>query len=463
MNGFQLLEQIGSVVWGPLTMGLTLGIGGYLTIRSRGFQFRRFGTVLRRTIGSVFRPAKRTDGITPFMAMSAALGATMGTGNIVGAATAVTAGGPGAVVWMWLAALVGMMTKFAEVSLAVRERRRGAGPMGYLKSIPGVGGGLAALFALTCAAAALGMGNMTQSNSVSEALGGSFGVPAFLTAGAIGVLTLWGTSRGIGGVMRLSAVVVPVITIAYTAASIAAIWQGRALLPDAFGMMFGQAFGVQAAAGGALGYTVRSAMRFGVARGLFSNEAGLGSAPIAHAEAETNSPVEQGMWGIFEVFVDTILSCTLTALVLLTAGDGTLWQNGETGAKLAAICFSAALGESWGRWVSVFIALFGLTSIFGWCAYGEKAAAFLLRKNADSVGWFRVLYAAGAAAGAVFTAEGVWLLSDVLAGCMMLVNLTGLLLLAPCALDLIADYERWERRSRLRSRPGGDRIGTGRA
>lgn len=447
MNGYAILEKAGAVVWGPLTMGLTLGIGLYLTVKSGGFQFRRCGTVVQKTLGQMFRRTGRKDGVTPFMAMSTALGATMGTGNIVGVATALTAGGPGAVVWMWLAALAGMMTKFAEVSLAVKERRRGAGPMGYLRSIPAVGGALAAAFAAACMAASLGMGNMTQSNSVSEALAGSFGVPAAVTAVGIGLITFWGASRGMKGVARFSAVVVPVITAAYVAASFAAIWQGRALLGAAFGEMFDQAFGLRAAAGGAAGYTVRSAMRFGVARGIFSNEAGLGSAPIAHAEADTNSPVEQGMWGIFEVFVDTILSCTLTALVLLTAGDGVLWRCGETGAVLAATCFSAALGEGWGQGISAFIALFGVTSIFGWCAYGEKAAAFLFGGREGGAVWFRLLYAAGAAAGAFFSAQGVWLLSDVLAGGMMLVNLVGLLLLAPSVLDLITAYEERESRS----------------
>lgn len=446
----EIIEAAAAVVWGPLTMGLTLGVGGYLTVRAGLFPLRRFGAVLRTTLRQLLTPPQKGE-VSPFMAMSAALGATMGTGNIVGVATALTAGGPGAVVWMWVAAAVGMMIKLAEVSLAVRHRALGPGPMGYLRLVPGVGGGMAGLFALLCLLSSLGMGNMTQSNSIAQALGGLGAWPAFCAA-AIGLFTWLSTGKGVRGVIVLSAWVVPIVTVGYIAAAAAAIWRGRDCLPAAFDAMLSQAVGLRAVAGGAAGYGLRSAMRFGVARGVFSNEAGMGSAPIAHAEAVGRDPVEQGMWGVLEVFLDTIVSCTLTALVLLTAGGGTLWRTGGlTGAPLASLCFAEALGPGWGAAVAVFVALFGLTSICGWFAYGMKALESLCPRVGRGREVYRLLYALGAAAGAVLAAEPVWMLCDLLTGSMTVVNLLGLLILAPQVCDMVAA---WERGHRKRGRPG---------
>ncbi|MEG1849193.1 MAG: amino acid carrier protein [Oscillospiraceae bacterium] len=435
------LEGASAVIWGPLTMGLTLGVGGYLTVRTGFFPLRRFGAVIQTTARQLTAPAQ-TGKTTPFMAMSAALGATMGTGNIVGVATALVSGGPGAIVWMWIAAAVGMILKLAEVALAVRYRRLGAGPMGYLRLVPGIGGAMATGFAALCLAASLGMGNMTQSNSIAQALG-VFSISPLWCAAGIGLFTFAATGGGVRGVLVASAWVVPVITVGYTAASAAAIWQGRQALPAALADMLGQALGLRAVAGGAAGYTLRTAMRFGVARGVFSNEAGMGSSPIAHAEAGNVDPVEQGMWGILEVFLDTMVSCTLTALALLTAGGGLLWREcGLTGAPLASHCFSEALGPFWGASVSVFVALFGLTSLCGWFAYGLRALEALAPRTRRLGACYRLLYAVGAALGALFAAEPVWLLCDLLTGSMMAVNLLGLLVLAPQVCDMVRAWER---------------------
>jgi AGCS family alanine or glycine:cation symporter len=235
---------------------------------------------------------------------------------------------------------------------------------------------------------------------------------------------------------------VPLITVGYIAAAAAAIWQGRAQLPGALQSMLAQAVGLRAAAGGAAGYTIGAAVRFGIARGVFSNEAGMGSAPIAHAETAASDGVTQGLWGILEVFLDTIVSCTLTALVLLTAGEGRLWRCGLTGAPLASVCFEAALGRGWGAAMAVFIALFGLTSICGWFAYGLRALQSLCPRAGRTQRAYHLLYAAGASAGAVWGAQTVWLLSDLLTGLMTMVNMAGMLYLAPEICDMVA---RWER------------------
>ncbi len=429
-------------------MAVILGLGGYLTVKTRFFSIRSLPRAFKNIVCNTGGKRKEKRDISAFMAMSTALGATMGTGNIVGVATAVVAGGPGAVVWMQLAALAGMMIKFAEVALGVKYKRRGAGPMGYLHTLGGSGGLLAFLFAVSCVLASLGTGNMTQSNSAAQALA-HFSVSPLLCAVALGVFTWVATGRGVKGIMRLSAWIVPVITVGYLLLSAAAVWQGRAALSCAVEAMFAQAFGLRAAAGGTLGATVRSAMRFGLARGVFSNEAGMGSSPIAYSQSSSDDPVAQGIWGVLEVFIDTTLSCTLTALVLLTAHGGRLLDGAQDGAALAIRCFAALLGAPWGAMVAVFIALFGITSVCGWYTYGKTALQYLLPKSVVAPRLYRLLYAAGVSLGALWGVKTIWLLSDFLTGLMMLVNLLGLLFLAPEVCRLVHDYEE-ERKKRHR-------------
>lgn len=436
-----LLERFAGALWGPFTMALILGLGGYLTVKTRFFSLRSIPQAFKNIVGDIGINRKEKRDVSAFMAMSTALGATMGTGNIVGVATAVVAGGPGAVVWMQLAALAGMMIKFAEVALAVKYKRQGAGPMGYLHALGRLGSVLAALFAVSCVAASLGTGNMTQSNSAAQALA-YFSVSPMLCAVALGLFTWVTTGKGVRGIMLLSAWLVPVITVGYLLLSIMAVWQGRAQLPGAVSAMFAQAFGLRAAAGGAFGYTVRSAMRFGLARGVFSNEAGMGSSPIAHSQSDCSDPVAQGMWGILEVFIDTTLSCTLTALVLLTAQGGQLLHSAHDGAALAIRCFSALLGGHWGAMVAVFIALFGVTSVCGWYTYGKTALQYLLPKSGVAPKLYRLLYALGVSLGALWSVRKIWLLSDLLTGLMMLFNMLGLLFLAREVCQLVRIYDR---------------------
>lgn len=441
-----MLERIASAFWGPFTLLILLGLGGYLTLQTRFFSIRCLPEALRqmcrgKTQKGVGRPSA-------WMAMSTALGATMGTGNIVGVATAMVAGGPGAVLWMQIAALAGMMIKFSEVALAVEYRRLGPGPMGYLKLVSPSGKAktLPDAFAVCCLTSAVGMGNMTQSNAASQALS-SLSVPPVCCAVFFGIFTFMATGRGVGGVMRLSSWIVPVITVGYLALAGAAVWQERAALPLALRTVGEGAFGLRAAAGGAAGYGVRSAVRYGLSRGIFSNEAGMGSSPIAHAEADGKGPVEQGMWGILEVLIDTSLSCTLTALVLLTAGGGVFWQeSGLDGAALATACFSTALDSRCGPVVSLFIALFGITSVCGWYAYGRRALEFLCPHCRTVMGVYRLLYAVGAALGAVWGSREIWLLCDFFTGTMLLLNLPGLIVLAPRVCRMVRTWE--ERRHR---------------
>ncbi|HWP50685.1 MAG TPA: amino acid carrier protein [Clostridia bacterium] len=436
-----LLEHAAGALWGPFTMALILGLGGYLTVKTRFFSLRSLPQAFKNIVGDISANRKEKRDVSAFMAMSTALGATMGTGNIVGVATAVVAGGPGAVVWMQLAALAGMMIKFAEVALAVKYKRQGSGPMGYLHALGKMGSVLAVLFAISCVAASLGTGNMTQSNSATQALH-YFSVSPMLCAVALGLFTWVATGKGVRGIMLLSAWIVPIITVGYLLLSIAAVWQGRANLFNAVGDMFAQAFGLRAAAGGTIGYTVRSAMRFGLARGVFSNEAGMGSSPIAHSQSDCSEPVTQGMWGILEVLIDTTLSCTLTALVLLTADSGKLLDGVHDGAALAIRCFSTLLGEQWGALVAVFIALFGVTSVCGWYTYGKTALQYLLPKSNMAPKLFRLLYAVGVSLGALWSVRKIWILSDLLTGLMMVFNMSGLLFLSQEVPQLVRTYDR---------------------
>lgn len=436
----QLLEQAACAMWGPFTMLIVLGLGGYLTIRTNFFSLRSLPTAFKNVVKDI-TSTDNNGNISSFMAMSTALGATMGTGNIVGVATAVVAGGAGAVVWMQIAALAGMMIKFAEVALAVKYKQHGAGPMGYLNKLGSTGSAVAFLFAISCVVASLGMGNMTQSNSAAQALG-HFSVSPMLCAVILGLFTWVATGKGVRGVMVLSAWIVPVITIGYILLALMAVWYGRYQLPQAISDMFAQAFGIRAVAGGTVGYTVRNAMRFGLSRGVFSNEAGMGSSPIAHSQSDCKDPVAQGMWGILEVFIDTTLSCTLTALVLLTAGNGELLNGTKDGAALAVSCFSSLIGEHWGSLVAIFIALFGVTSVCGWYTYGKKSLEYLMPKSIVAPKLYRILYASGVSLGALWSVRKIWLLSDLLTGFMIMFNMLGLLFLAGEVCQMVFKYEK---------------------
>lgn len=337
---------INGFVWGPPMLILLVGTGIYLSIRTNFFSLTKLGYILKNTLLKMFAKDHHGEGeVTAFQAVATALAATVGTGNIAGVATAIAVGGPGAIFWMWIAAIFGMTTKFAEVVLAVHYREKTpdgrfvGGPMYYITNGLKMKW-LAYIFAFFGALAAFGIGNMVQSNSIAQSLEVTFGTNK-LVVGI--VLAVFAAMVIVGGIKRIGQVtekLVPFMAAFYILGGLVIIIINAAHIPEAFGLIFGQAFTGTAAVGGFVGSTIKQAMRYGVARGVFTNEAGLGSAPIAHAAATTDHPVRQGLWGVFEVFVDTIIICSITALAIITTG---VWQDGATGAALTTHAFSHGL------------------------------------------------------------------------------------------------------------------------
>lgn len=445
-----LLNTINGVVWGPLMLILLLGVGLYLQIGLKLLPIRKLGTGFRLMWqgrddkGTPEGKTKTGDEgeISPFNALMTSLSATIGTGNIAGVATAIALGGPGAVFWMWITALVGMATKFAEAVLAVRFRETDStgfhvgGPMFYIKN--GLGPKwlwLGGAFAFFGAVAAFGIGNTVQSNSVADAMNSTFGTPVWLTGIVIMLLSGAVILGGIKRIGKVAGKLVPVMGIAYVLTGIVVLIINAAHIGDAFRLIFFYAFNPHAAMGGFAGAAVMAAVRFGVARGIFSNEAGLGSAPIAHAAAKTKNPVRQGLIAMLGTFIDTILVCTITALVILTA---TVWVDGEAGASLTALSFDAAL-PGWGNQiVSIALAVFAFTTIIGWSFYGEKCFQFLF--GTRSIMLYRVLFVLAIPLGAMANLGFIWLMADTFNAMMAIPNLMALALLSPVVFKLTRDY-----------------------
>ena len=418
----RLLEAL---LWGPGMLALLLGAGIYFTLGTGFFQLRRAGTIFHKTLGSLGKGPSR-EGVSPFQAVSAALAGTMGTGNIAGIATALVAGGPGAVFWMWVSAFFGMMTNYAEVVLAVRYRRTApdggwqGGPMEYISR--GLGcKPLALLFCLLLVPASLGIGNAAQVHSAAAAMNSAFGIPPWITGAAMAAVTGLVLLGGIRRVGRVAENLVPLACLLYFSAGSLVLFCNRREIPEALALILRCAFSPRAALGGGLGYGVLRGMRAGIARGIFSNEAGLGSAPIAHASAHTDSPTEQGMWGIFEVFADTLVMCTFTALILLTSGD--LWRQGLDGSALTTAAFVRQLGPAGGWAVALSLCCFGAATLFTWAYYGEQGMSFLSGGNPFWRLSYRCLFIAVAALSAGMSLKLVWELSDLLNILMAIPNL----------------------------------------
>jgi AGCS family alanine or glycine:cation symporter len=438
-------------VWGAPMLILLVGTGVYLTVRLRAVQVT--GLFYGLWMAFVVRREEGAEGdISHFQALMTALAATVGTGNIAGVATAVAAGGPGALFWMWITGLFGMATKYGEAVLAVKYRttdERGemaGGPMYYLRdglNAPWLG----FLFALFAAIAAFGIGNMVQSNSVADAVATTFAVPTWVTGVVLAVLTAAVILFGIRGIGRVTGVLVPVMIVAYMAGSLVLLAVHIDELPAAVALVFEHAFTPVAATGGFAGALVKQAVRFGVARGVFSNESGLGSAPIAAAAAQTRSPVSQALVSMTQTFIDTIVVCSLTGLALIVTGA---WSSGETGAALTLQAFSiglpwklGAVGSVGGLVVTVGLVLFAYSTILGWCYYGERSIAFLLGGRA--IVPYRVVFVLLVAVGAVLKLELVWNMSDLMNGMMAFPNLVGLLLLSGV---IARETEAWHRERR---------------
>ncbi|MHB1064561.1 MAG: alanine/glycine:cation symporter family protein [Georgenia sp.] len=434
-NVSDFLARVGSVVWGPyLLIPLLLGTGLYLTIRLSGIQFRMLGPALRLAlIERKDEGAEGTADISQYQALATALAATVGTGNIVGVATAIHLGGPGAMFWMWVTGLVGMASKYTEAFLAVRFRtidragRRNGGPHYYLaRGIPNkFGATLGILFAVFTVLASFGIGNMTQANSISVNVEGSFGIPTWLTGIVLTVLVAVVLLGGIKGIARVASGLVPVMIIFYVGAAILILILNVSDLPAAIGLIFTDAFTGTAAAGGFAGSAFIIALQYGVARGIFSNESGLGSAPIAAAAAQTNHPVRQGLVSMTQTFIDTIVVVSFTGLVIITTGA---WTGDDAGV-MTGQAFSTGLPGQWGEYiVTVGVVLFAYSTLLAWSYYGDRTADRLFGGRAVPI--YRVIFVLAVYVGATSELEVIWNFSDVMNGLMALPNLIGLLVLS---------------------------------
>ncbi|WP_100330374.1 alanine/glycine:cation symporter family protein [Bacillus xiapuensis] len=416
-----VLEKISGFIWGPPLLLLLVGTGIYLTIRLGFLQMKLLPYSLKLAFGK--QQDKDSEGdISHFQALMTALAATVGTGNIVGVATAVIIGGPGAIFWMWLSAFFGMATKYAEAVLAVKYRVQDAdgemsgGPMYYLER------GLkqkwlGVTFALFGAIAAFGIGNLVQANAVAGVVKSTFNVPAWITGVVLLAFTALVLLGGIKSIGRVTAFFVPIMAGFYLIAGIIILVMNISELPAAFRLIFTDAFSGEAVAGGAIGTVIR----YGVARGVFSNEAGLGSAPIAAAAAKTDMPARQALVSMTQVFIDTILICSITGLTIVLAGK---YNSGLEGSELTTASFEMFLGSAGSYVVALGLLFFASSTIIGWSYYGEKCFSYLFSKNV--VKYYRIVFVAAVFIGAITSLKVVWTFADIMNGLMAFPNLVGI-------------------------------------
>ncbi len=448
------LARVADALWNPWLLGLFLITGLVYSIGSGFFQIFEFRTWWRATVGSMLQKPERKDGgLSSLQALATALASTMGTGSIAGVAAALTLGGPGAVFWMWISAFLGMMTSCGEKLLAVKYQRPGpggslqGGPMYYLRD--GVGSSLlAGCFCLACVPATLAGGNLVQSSSIAASLGAAFALPRLPVGIVTALLAGLVMVGGVGRIAAVSSALVPAMAVLYLVGGGAVLLRDWEKIPEALGLILSCALSPAAAVGGGAGWTVSAALRCGVARGVFTNEAGLGTSAMAHGAARTDHPARQGMWGIFEVFLSTMLVCTVTALAILVSG---VWDpsapNALTGAPLTAAAFGSVLGRTGEGMVALSLLLFAFSSILGWSYYGQQAVSFLLGREmgtfARSV--YRTAFLGCILLGAVWEGTEVWQLVDLCNALMALPNLAALLFLAPQALRLLRKWHVQER------------------
>ena len=455
-----IVNALDDFAWGPIMLVLLVGTGVYLSIAMGFPQFSRFGYAMKNTIGKMFDKHEAGHGeITPFQAVTTALASTVGTGNITGVTTAILVGGPGAVFWMWLSAIFGMVTKYSEVLLAVKYRQRNdqgewvGGPMYYIRN--GMGKSWKWLGALFCVfgalAAMLGIGNMTQINSIvgyvnrtAQAFNPAAADASFAISLVVGIIiAVFVAIVVIGGVKRIGQVtekLVPFMAVIYIVCALIVVIVNFNQLGNVFGMIFSGAFHPQAVAGGVLGVTIMTTIQKGVARGVFSNEAGLGSAPIAHASTSERDPVKQGLYGIFEVFMDTIVICTLTSLVVLCSGAANAhWGDQDAAIVTMTSGFASVFGTKVGTLIlTVGAVLFATSTILGWSLYGTRCVEFLFGPKARRP--YQIVFCLLIVVGAVTNLSLVWTIADVLNGFMAIPNLIAVLFLSPVVLKLTRDY-----------------------
>lgn len=421
------LQAVSGFVWGQYMLMLLVGTGFILTILLRFINVRKLFLAIKLVFKPVESETAQGD-ISPFQALTTALSATIGTGNIAGVATAITLGGPGAVFWMWVCAFFGMATKYSEAVLAVKYRRHlkdgtiSGGPMQYLTQGLGLRW-LGIIFSLCGAIAAMGIGNMVQSNSVSLAFQEAFGIPRLITGIILSVLTAMVIIGGIKRIGKVTEKVVPIMALFYLGFGMLIILMNISHIPYVIKLIFTHAFTPCAAGGGFAGAAVAQALRYGFARGIFSNEAGLGSAPIAHAAAKTDSPVQQGLISMTEVFLDTIIICSMTAFVILLSPE--VWQSGLTSSTLTTHAFETFLPGVGKYIVSIGLSVFAYSTLIGWSYYGEECIEFLFGIKARAP--YRWVFCALIVVGAYVKVALVWNFSDAMNGAMAIPNLVGLL------------------------------------
>lgn len=456
---------LNGIVWGWPALILLAFVGVLTTCITKCFQISHFGHWMKNTIGAIFKDSKVTShtsdrSISQFQSLCTALAATVGTGNIVGVAGAILVGGPGAVFWMWLIAFFGMMTNYSENVLGIYYRRKNeqgewcGGAMYYLRDGLGakkgckrIGAILAAAFSVFCFLASFGIGNMTQVNSISGNMEAVFGVPTWVSG--IVLLILCGLVI-VGGLKRIATVtekIVPFMVLVYMVGTIAILVMNIKMVPAVFTAIFEGAFALKAAGGGIVGYGMKLAIEQGMKRGVFSNEAGLGSSVMVHSNSNVREPVRQGMWGIFEVFADTMIVCTLTAFVVLSSGLVDL----ETGvavaeysgvaltkANVVSTVFTMYFGKLGGAFVAIAIMLFAYSTVLGWSHYGSKACEYLFGTKSTMV--YRVIFVIATFGGAVMGENLAWDIADTLNGMMMLPNLIGVIVLSPIVYRITKNY-----------------------
>ena len=454
-----LNNKINGIVWGLPMMVLILGVGIYLSVGCGFPQFSHFIHIMKNTLGKAFEKSEKKEGaVSPFKAMCTALAASIGTGNIAGVSGAIAIGGPGAVFWMWISALLGMCTKYAEVTLAIKYRERNeagdwvGGPMYYIKN--GLGKNwkwLGIVFAIFGALAAFGIGNMTQINTIASTVNTAIS-EFFSTSDSQQLIIAWVVSIicsvicGIvllGGIERLAdvcALLVPVMAVIYIIAAIIVILVNITSIPAAFGAIFKGAFHPASVAGGLAGVGIKTAFIKGVGRGIFSNEAGLGSAPIAHAAADVDHPVKQGMFGVFEVFMDTIVVCTMTALVaILGNGIENIQFGKDIGAQLTINGFMSVFpGKIAATCVAICLSLFAISTVLTWALYGTRCIEFLMGYKASKV--YQIIFCGFACIAGAVKLELAWAIADTLNGLMAIPNLIAVALLSPVVIKLTKEY-----------------------
>ena len=445
---------INSFVWGPIMLALLVGTGVYLTIRTGCIQVRWFGYIMKNTVGSLFRKDDKKEGgknLTPFQAVTTALAGTVGTGNIAGVTGAIFVGGPGAVFWMWVSAFFGMCTKYAEIALAMKYRitdengvHKG-GPMYYIEN--GLGKNwkpLAVIFAILGGLASFGIGNIAQSSEIAGAMKGLVGLNPLITGILLAVIIAFVLVGGVKRIGQVTSYMVPFMAMFYIAAGIIVIVMKINMVPAVLVNIVTSAFSFEAVGGGVFGYAIMVAMKQGFARGVFSNEAGLGSAPIAHAASSTEDPAEQAIWGVFEVFIDTIIICTITAMAVLLSGielgPDALSAYASKGAA-AVYAFNSILpGTLGGLIIQISLLFFALSTILSWSYYGERCWGYISNNNKIVNAVYKVIFILFCIVGATGSGTLMWDIADTLNGMMAIPNLIALLFLSGVVVNITKDY-----------------------